>query len=236
MAVGVAALAVVAEIFTRTPAVPPVQAPSPPNQPIVSPEQKADQEKEQKVAGLIKTEDLARCAEVKGTVIGGADYETVCRNNIALSIAMKKLDKSYCQKLDDKLFKIGDCEQQVLFGKLAQQKSIIVCDEATTVEMKTSCVAVYWLDQAVAKWDIKLCGNVPGDQEKTNCQNNYSLALLIRDPGKISCDTMPSQLQGDCKTFKETVKNQDTRACQLIRNLALQAACQRLRQQKPQKP
>ena len=65
------------------------------------------------MANLIKTNDLSQCDKARGIVIQGIDYEVVCRNNVAFSLATLNLDITECQKLDDALFPIIDCERAV---------------------------------------------------------------------------------------------------------------------------
>ena len=86
---------------------------------------------QEQVAEIIKTKDFSLCDEMKDKV-----YFTVCNNNIALNLAQERSDLSYCQKIDNTLVLIEECERQVIFKKSLLKENIEVCDETQNHKLK----------------------------------------------------------------------------------------------------
>ncbi len=189
-------------------------------------EEKANQEKQAKVAELIKTGKLEECAKAKRIVIQGVDYETVCRNNVALNLALDRLDPSFCDKLDGNLLSIASCKNRVWAAKFANVKELAQCDEAPTGELKSTCQVLYWLNGAVQHDDVTLCDHLTESQTKTECRNSFFLNRLASNPREARCENFSAPLKQDCETLEKALSTpKNSQGCLRIRDVRLQSFC-----------
>ena len=196
---------------------------------VLQPAELSPEEQQALVAEIIKTGQIERCAEAKGFIVDGIDYQTVCRNNIAFNLALSRLDLSSCSLLDDKLMSIEDCQQQVLLTKLAQENDLAVCDQAPTQALASSCQNAYWFQQAFEKQDISLCDKLTDSLAQTDCRDSNLIEQLILMPDDVSCNQFSEFLlfQNDCINFKEALEG-DISGCDLIKDIRLQNTCREL--------
>ena len=194
---------------------------------------------ELQVASLIKTGDIAKCADVDYESADGIEYSKVCQNNIALKKAQETLDIFWCKKLDGKLIGVENCERQILFSKLDKEKDISVCAIAPSSNLKTECENAYWIQKAVADTNISLCANLltsDVNNMKEHCETNYYLEQLIKNPASADCAKFTSDnMKKDCELFQSSAvaKANDPQTafinCQRLLNPRLEFACERLR-------
>jgi len=169
----------------------------------ISEELKVDEEiaLQKKAAEIIKTEDFSQCEEIENQM-----YKAVCINNIALNLAEKNQDVSYCQRLDNKLVKIANCERRIVFKKSQDKENIAICSEARDKEVQKECQNSFWPSLAVKKQDINLCDNILVKEEKNNCKNNYLFEKLIGTEDSFDCQKfIDQQLKEDCQKYRENI-------------------------------
>lgn len=159
---------------------------------------------QEKAAEIIKTNDFDKCQEIENQL-----YRTVCINNIALNLAEETQDISYCQRLDDELVSISNCEKQVLLKKSLDKEDINVCDETKNSEIQKECKENFWLFLAREKKDIKLCDNITIEQEKNSCYDYYLFQEeFIKSESNFDCQRFYSQqVKLDCQICREMILN-----------------------------
>lgn len=145
---------------------------------------------------------LEGCQEVKD-----AAYRSVCTNNISLKLATAKQDISYCQKLDNRLMLVADCEKEVLYAKSVAQDNVQVCYETSNEELKKTCANNYWRQSAFSQKDISLCDKA-GEADRAACRNQYLLTVDFKTKGKdFACDQFSGQeLKDDCSVYRENLE------------------------------
>lgn len=165
-------------------------------------EPKTELQLQEQAGEIIKMKDFKRCDEIKDET-----YKTVCINNIALNLAQEKQDISYCQKIDDKLIPIKDCERQVIFTKSLEKEDINICKETQNQEIQKQCQDSFWPSLALAKNDVNLCNNALAEQEKSFCRDNYLFQKeFVQDAKVFVCEKFNDiQVGEDCKNFKENI-------------------------------
>jgi len=142
-------------------------------------------------------------------------YHTVCINNIALNLAQETQDISYCQKIDNKLVPIRDCESQVIFKKSLDKESIAICDETKDQELQKQCRNSFWPSLALKKQDNKLCDNIQTEPEKTFCYDNYVLQKeFTQDAANFKCaEFSDKQVRLDCTSYQANSKQLTMEMC-----------------------
>ena len=181
--------------------------------------------KQEAVAAIIKTGNLDKCSEARGLVISGVNYESVCRNNIASQMAFETLSVSYCRKLDDKLFSVQSCEEQVLANLAQKEGRVAVCNEARSETARVNCLSAFWSAKAVAEKNVSLCDNVPRDFA-LSCRDDVWIEQLIEDPTAVLCAKFSKNLARDCEVMKRAVSKRDAQSCILISEIHLKGRCE----------
>jgi len=177
---------------------------------------------DQILAAIIETGEIDRCTVAAGVIVGGVDYETVCRNNIALSQAIQTQDISFCSKLDDTLMSRADCRSQVLLSKAVDSNNITGCLGASSAE-KLNCETSFWFYRAVEEKKINYCENWPKDQIG-NCQTRYSIRLIQTSPEEVACGILSEK--NDCETTKRIINEGSKReGCSLVNHPGWRMAC-----------
>jgi hypothetical protein len=180
-----------------------------------------EEELQNQVAQIVDTKDSSKCNEIQDQT-----YQTVCRNNIALNDAQEKKDASYCQKVDNRLISIADCERDVVPRKALDQKDIKVCDEATIPEVRESCQADFWSNLAQAENNIKECDNLAAGAERDECLDVYFLKNEFMTGKSLDCNKFASQqAKKDCGAYKEIFNNRDIQACSNLKTDFFIALC-----------
>src|SRR3989338_8744446 len=108
-------------------------------------------------------------------IVDGADYEAICRNNIASNKALASLEPKECAKLDDRLMLRADCERQVVMKALRQGKDVSVCSTVASVTVKSECETRYWSSVADKEKSSASCDKLSPGTEQASCRNNYLL-------------------------------------------------------------
>jgi hypothetical protein len=174
----------------------------------------------QAAQAIIQSGDAAKCASVN-SVVGGVNYETVCRNNIAWNAAQANLDISACNGLDNKLMSIADCQDSVVGKLVAKNKTLTVCDQFAG-DLKNVCVSDYWSVLAAAQHDPSQCLHLgaSGSQADLSCENNVLLSALSVGTSTPQCSLFNGAAKTDCTNYAKG--NCQTFAFPLLQNLCLQ--------------
>jgi len=164
---------------------------------------------QEQLGDLIKGGNFDDCKK-----IGNAYYETVCINNIALQLAQERLDVSYCQKIDNKLIPIADCERQVIFRKAVDREDIAVCDETKNEELRVQCRADFLLSLAFKKNDIRVCEQETAPERRTECVDTYMFQKeYVSNPTGFHCSRfLGDSVRQDCNAV-ETFQGREFDKC-----------------------
>ena len=188
------------------------------------------QAQQEAVAKIIQSGKLEDCAIAKGVIIDGADYELVCRDNIASELALSSLDLSFCNQISDRADSSQrQCQEAVLLGLMRKEKDIKVCDRGLDQEMIKICQSLYWQEQAVVSRGPQPCENLSTPKEQEYCRDRSLLSLLTQKQ-KVHCTEFSKPLQADCLTFQKIIaaKQSSISSCNAITVDELAMACRRL--------
>ncbi len=181
---------------------------------------------EQAVASTIQGGTLQDCDQYANTIIGGINYRTVCRNNVAMRMAMTKLDYTQCQNLDDKLVSISSCEQAVVREALAKNLDASYCASVGSDALKTYCQTTFVQDEVSRSGNNKLCDTLTGDL-RSICVANAFTVVLNTNPKNIDCTIAPTGEGKDCLALRaELAKDITKRNCSNIQNRGLMQICE----------
>jgi hypothetical protein len=179
-----------------------------PKQPIqaVSKEKKTsiNEEKtlDQRVADIIKTGNLDLCQKIEDQT-----FKTVCTNNIAFNLAKEKDDPSYCQKLDNNLMSVADCEREVVANKALGEGNISICEQASDESVKDQCKNSFYWKLALTKDDINICNQIQQKDQLEYCHNNYLINKKFRGNTKgFDCLQLEgNDVQVECKKMQDLI-------------------------------
>lgn len=165
-----------------------------------APEVKTELELQQQVADIVATKDFSQCGNVSDAM-----YKVVCVNNIALNLAQETQDLSYCQKIDNALVPISDCERQIIFTKSVTKGDVAVCSETNDAVIREECIAGFWQTKAFNEGNTKLCENIGNEFNKNYCYDNYLFnTTFLKNVSGFDCRSFKdAQTQKDCKTYKK---------------------------------
>lgn len=184
---------------------------------------------EKSVADIIAAGDIGACDGVSYASSDGMAYDAVCRNNIAWNQALKTLDVVWCQKLDDKLMLVADCERAVVFEKMRATKNAAACDSASTPVVKNSCLLSFWLGEAETAGRADLCYNMADSIVKQACFDSFIFDNLTQKPLTLDCNLASRNLQNDCKLIQSAVKassiTEQAKFCDDVANAQLALIC-----------
>lgn len=167
---------------------------------------------------IIESNNITQCSQVNKN-IDGVNYKTVCENNIYFNQAISNLDISFCSKLDDKLFLINDCINQVIEAKIQQDQNILICDNLE-ISAKQTCQNIFWQKEASNNIDISKCSNITDEKMKESCRRDI-LPNILSTNKNFACNSLDDVTkQSDCELFK-------LNKCANISDGYLQMACQR---------
>lgn len=167
-------------------------------------------EMQEKVGEIIAKKDFSGCEFVQNEL-----YKKVCINNIALNLTQELQDVSYCQKLDNNLVSIRECEQQVIFSKSIKNEDVNVCKEASDLEIREQCSLNFYPLLAIKKQDVKLCGNIQQEENRNLCYDSYLFKMeFIKKYENFSCQNfMDLQIRKDCLYYQKNYKQLSLQAC-----------------------
>lgn len=189
-----------------------------------SPEENRLREQE-RVAAIIQAGDPARCAEARGLVIGGVDYEVVCKNNIAQQKALSSLDLTACDNMDGVLFDKTTCKKDIIRLQLERTLEKSVCDRVADTDFQQFCLQSYWGKVAVLKRAPSICQNLTVDKLAADCEQGVFLTLLSQDINSVSCSTLSGVLRNDCLLIRKALTEKDTQQCKNIVLEPVRAVC-----------
>jgi len=181
------------------------------SQPIQKSSQEAsvgkDQTVEQRVADIIKTGNFGLCQEIKDQT-----FRTVCTNNIALNLAKEKKDVSYCQKLDNHLVPIADCEQEVIHDKALEEENISICGQASDESVRNLCRENFYLELSLIKNDINICNQIQKEDQSEYCYNSYLVNKKFRSNIKgFDCLQLEgNDVRAECKKMQDLIGTTNT--------------------------
>lgn len=158
------------------------------------PEVKTELQLQQQVADIVATKDFSQCSKVSDAL-----YKVVCVNNIALNLAQETQDLSYCQKIDNNLVPISDCERQIIFTKSVTKGDVSVCGETNDATIKEECITGFWQERAFKEGNITLCENIIGEFHKNYCYDNYL----------FNKNYLGNMSGFDCRLFKDAQTKED---------------------------
>lgn len=121
---------------------------------------------QEQTAAIVKTEDFDKCGQLTDEL-----YKIICVNNIALNLAKETQDVSYCQKLDDKLIRRGDCERQIVFNKALEKNDIKICEQITEKDKADICYNNFLIAKNFNQNPEKFnCFSLRGAAARTDCE------------------------------------------------------------------
>ena len=185
--------------------------------------EKANQALDRAVKGGV----LQNCAQLRGVVVSGTDYEAVCRRNIALAKAEATLDPSYCSEIADPV-SANNCAMSVAFASSQRSGDPGVCDQILTGEAASFCKAAYWSEKAVNDSDIKLCDNLPGGDLALACRSKFNYESFLKSPGSVPCGDIPASLARECTALKSAIKSKRIGDCMSLSDPAMKTRCVQL--------
>jgi len=173
-------------------------------------DQRTELQIQEEMGALIQTGNFDECKKIENTY-----YETVCVNNIALEQALATLDISHCQRIDNILVPIADCEQQVAFKKSVERESIAFCDEATNGEVREQCKTSFLIGLAYKKNDVRICDQEQDRVRRNECADMYVFQReYIVNPVGFDCGHFSdSAVRQDCVLFAQRDGVRDMWAC-----------------------
>ncbi|MEK7193272.1 MAG: hypothetical protein AAB652_00610 [Patescibacteria group bacterium] len=180
---------------------------------------------EEKVSVIREKGTMEDCALVRGVMVNGTDYETVCRNNVAYQLALKTLDPKYCKGLDNKLVSVEQCESEILLKKINTGADIAVCGGASVQGAEIYCRDVYRLREAIQKGDEALCDTIEDIGSRAPCRERVAIEGLVKNPSGADCSRFSGSLTRDCRNFKNALNGGDRNACTIITNDRLRSEC-----------
>ncbi|MEK7519667.1 MAG: hypothetical protein AAB581_00255 [Patescibacteria group bacterium] len=162
----------------------------------------SDQEKytyQEQIAALIKTSDFSKCDAIADPL-----YKTVCVNNIALGLAKGSGDISFCQKIDNKLLPIEECERQVILEQSMAREDATICKQTKNQKLQEDCENSFYMQLAVKKNDVSLCDKTREDQQEY-CQNNFYVVTkdFMGNSTSFDCSVLEGKDEkSDCEKLK----------------------------------
>ena len=179
------------------------------------------------VAGIIAKGNIDQCAEARGIIIEGVDYETVCKNNIHIDRAYENNDLSACEKLDNNLIQVDLCKQRVIVQAIMSGTNKDICEANLSDPLKLLCLETYWTEQAVARDDIALCNQLPESHQNARCKDNVLIEELVFKKKPTSCDAFSKSLQSGCELFKKNVSHAPTNStdCSISTSRVFESLC-----------
>lgn len=186
---------------------------------VLSPEEEAALQGQ--MSEIIKSKDFNRCNE-----LGDPTYRAVCVNNIALNFAQETQDISYCQKMDNILVTINDCERQIIFAKAVKKGDVAACYETRDAGLQKQCKESFELSFAIKKKDGGLCGKIVDPESREYCYikilvNNNPTAVKNFDCNQFSQEN--SRL--DCKSYLESGIGKALEDCKRFKTESFAKAC-----------
>lgn len=184
------------------------------NAPALATDNRTELQIQEELGVLIQTGSFDECKK-----INDAYYETVCINNIALALADEKLDVSFCQKIDNKLIPIIECERQVVMKKSIEREDMHICDEATDSGVREQCRTSFAIGLALKKNDIRACEQEATPERRTECADMFLFQTeFLADPSKFTCSKFREEdVRTDCVAFSKQDLSQGMGECSTLK-------------------
>ncbi len=182
---------------------------------------------EKAVADIIQKGNANDCAQAAGVNIEGTNYETVCKNNIALRQAQATLDLSKCDNLDGNLMSPDLCKQDIIYKKIVKDPNSALCDSLGSQGLHDFCYGVYWTEGAIAKNDIAMCNEYKDQARVVRCKDEFFMDQLVFQGKQISCNAFSKIIQPGCAAYQKIkhVSPIDVNACLSTGNPAFGPVC-----------
>lgn len=179
------------------------------------------------VADIIAAGDISQCARAHGIVIGGDNWEAVCKNNIALKQAARTLDLSQCDNLDGNLMNPDLCKRDVVYEKMIKNPDITLCSSLGDGALRDFCATLYWTEAAIAKNNAMLCNQHKNSARRESCKNEFLMNQLVFEEKKISCEAFPENMRSGCAALsnKKRASLTDFNVCLNTGNRLFERAC-----------
>ena len=179
-----------------------------PESPVV--ESRTELQIQEQLGELIKGGNFDDCKK-----IGNAYYETVCVNNVALQLAQERLDVSYCQKIDNKLVPIADCERKIIFTKSINKEDAAACDETKNEELRLQCRTELYLGLAFKKNDVSVCERETTPERRAECADRYIFQKeYVGKSTDFDCNRfLGDDMRQDCSMFATKKGLRRSEAC-----------------------
>lgn len=185
-------------------------------------EPKSELQLQEQMAEIIKAKDLSGCEEIKDET-----YKKVCINNISMNLAQENQDISYCQKLDNSLIPISECESPIITKKSLNSENIDVCGETSDKELQKQCQNGFWPALALKKEDVNLCNNIQAENEKNLCRDQYVFQKeFIKSEDSFTCTRFSDkQIETDCGIYQKNSEKTHLANCSEFKSFIFSGLC-----------
>lgn len=179
------------------------------------------------VADVIAAGDIEQCAKARGMVIGGDDWEKVCKNNIALQQAGRTLELSQCDKLDGDFMEPEACKRGVIYKTMVRNPNGAFCLSLGEGALSDFCHTLHWTESAIAKNDMGFCDNHQDSARIARCRDEFFVDGLVFGRKEVSCDVFSEALRAGCLAYTgEKHSSEDgVSACLTTGNRSFEQIC-----------
>lgn len=188
----------------------------------------ARETKQQAVAATIAKGDLSACDAYANLVIDGANYRTVCRNNIAMNLAMQNLDPAYCQQLDGMLMNKLDCMEKVFNVIVGNASEISACNSFQQNALVERCKNLFLIKEAKRRGDPLVCSTIADESKRITCRDEAFLVEFGLNSKDFNCSLFSSDLEYDCTAFRRMLaptSSERPLACEDLKTISMQEIC-----------
>ncbi len=161
---------------------------------------------QKKLSDIVKQEDFSKCDAISNT-----SFKTSCINNIALNLAEKNLDISYCDKIDGKLVSKEYCLSKVLYQKSINDKNPFLCEKLNSENDKKACKTNFYLNFAfVDNGEWNKCSLEKDDNIRNICNSFFYIKKIKEDPENFKCNILLDEnMKKDCENLKKYLQDKD---------------------------
>ncbi|KKU49290.1 hypothetical protein A3H10_01740 [Candidatus Uhrbacteria bacterium RIFCSPLOWO2_12_FULL_46_10] len=184
--------------------------------------------KQQAVAETITGGDLAACDAYANLVIDGANYRIVCRNNIALNLAMQNLDPAYCQQLDGVLMNRLDCTEKVFNAVASNASEISACNSLQQNDLVDRCKNLFLIKEARRRGDPLVCSVITNEPNRTVCRDEAFLVEFGLNLKDFNCSLFSPDFEYDCNTVRHmlaSVPLREASTCEDLKTISMRQVC-----------
>ncbi|MEK7193239.1 MAG: hypothetical protein AAB652_00415 [Patescibacteria group bacterium] len=180
----------------------------------------------QALDSAVKSDRIENCAQLRGVVVSGTDYEAVCRQNILEKQAWEKLDSGYCDTLGS-ASAVDYCKTSMAIAAVQKSQDLATCDSVSE-GARIPCQTAYWSAKALGNSDIKLCDNISDKDFALSCRNGFTYQRFLAAPRDVACSELPVAMRGDCATFKRALQSKQIQGCYSLSDVPMRSLCLKL--------